>query len=163
MLPINCEKYLEIQRDGNFLRSVYPGFILQSSMFQPKKLRIQSHEFSFLVNYMQKGCYFFFPFYLNVQMNYPHHYLSSISFYSQKKGNEILAMESPGDSLKLLPFCCCCCCLFAFSKAAPEAYGGSQARDCIGAVATSLCQGHSNTGSKPRLQPTPQLTATLDP
>ena len=105
----------------------------------------------------------FFPFYLNVQMNYPHHYLSSISFYSQKRGNEILAMESPGDSLKLLPFCCCCCCLFAFSKAAPEAYGGSQARDCIGAVAASLCQGHSNTGSEPRLQPTPQLTATLDP
>ena len=40
------------------------------------------------------------------------------------------------------------------------AYGGSQARGLIGAVA-SLCQGHSNSGSEPCLQPTPQLTATL--
>jgi len=49
-----------------------------------------------------------------------------------------------------------------FLWAAPEAYGGSQARGQIGAVATGLRQSHSNTGSEPRLQPTPQLTATLD-
>ena len=42
------------------------------------------------------------------------------------------------------------------------AYGGSQARGRIGAVATGLRQSHSNAGSEPRLQPTPQLTATLD-
>ena len=42
------------------------------------------------------------------------------------------------------------------------AYGGSQARDLIGAVATGLRQSHSNAGSEPRLQPTPQLTATPD-
>ena len=53
--------------------------------------------------------------------------------------------------------------LFAFSRAAPMAYGGSQARGLIGTVATSLRQGHSNTGSEPRLLPTPQLTAMLDP
>ena len=53
-------------------------------------------------------------------------------------------------------------CLFAISWAAPTAYGGSQARGPIGAVATSLCQSHSNAGSEPRLQPTPQLTATPD-
>ena len=53
-------------------------------------------------------------------------------------------------------------CLFAISWAAPAAYGGSQARDRIGAVATGLCQSHSNAGSEPRLQPTPQLTATPD-
>ena len=52
---------------------------------------------------------------------------------------------------------------FAFSRASPTAYGGSQARGRIGAVATSLCQSHSNTGSEPHLQPTPQLTATPDP
>ena len=52
---------------------------------------------------------------------------------------------------------------FAFSWAAPTAYGGSQARGLIGAVATDLCQSHSNAGSEPRLQPTPQLTATPDP
>ena len=54
-------------------------------------------------------------------------------------------------------------CLFAFSRAAPAAYGSSQARGPIGAVATGLCHSHSNTGSEPSLQPTPQLTATLNP
>ena len=52
--------------------------------------------------------------------------------------------------------------LFAISWAAPTAYGGSQARGLNGAVATGLHQSHSNAGSEPRLQPTPQLTATPD-
>ena len=43
------------------------------------------------------------------------------------------------------------------------AYGGSQARDLIGAVTASLHHSHSNTISKPLLQPTPQLMATADP
>ena len=47
--------------------------------------------------------------------------------------------------------------------AAPAAYGGSQARGPIRAVAVSLCQSHSNARSEPRLQPTPQLTAMPDP
>ena len=51
---------------------------------------------------------------------------------------------------------------FFFSRAAPTASGGSQARGLIGVVATGLCQSHSNTGSEPSLQPTPQLTATPD-
>ena len=51
---------------------------------------------------------------------------------------------------------------FAISWAAPAAYGGSQARGLIGAVATGIRQTHSNEGSEPRLQPTPQLTATPD-
>ena len=33
----------------------------------------------------------------------------------------------------------------------PVEYGGSQARDLIRAVDTSLCQSHSSTGSEPRL------------
>ena len=53
--------------------------------------------------------------------------------------------------------------LFAISWAAPAAYGVSQARGLIGAVAASLRQSHSNAGSEPHLQPTPQLTATPDP
>ena len=53
-------------------------------------------------------------------------------------------------------------CLFAFSRATPAAYGGSQARGPVGAVVAGLRQSHSNTGSEPRLQPTPQLTAMLD-
>ena len=51
----------------------------------------------------------------------------------------------------------------AFSRATLVAYGGSLARGLIGAVATSLRQSHSNAGSKPHLQPTPQLMAMLDP
>ena len=48
-------------------------------------------------------------------------------------------------------------------RSSPAAYGGSQARGPIRAVATGLCQSHSNTGPKPPLWPTPQLMATLDP
>ena len=49
-----------------------------------------------------------------------------------------------------------------FLWAALMAYGGSQARGPIGAVATGLRQSHSNAGSQPCLQPTPQLMATPD-
>ena len=48
-------------------------------------------------------------------------------------------------------------CLFAFSRAAPSAYGSSQARGLIRAIATS------SEGSKLCLQPTPQLMAIPDP
>ena len=51
-------------------------------------------------------------------------------------------------------------CLF---RAALAAYGGSQVRGPIGAVAAGLRHSHSNTGSGPRLQSSPQLTATPDP
>ena len=45
---------------------------------------------------------------------------------------------------------------------APAVYGGSQARGGFGAVVRGLRQNHSNAGSEPCLQPTPQLTAMLD-
>ena len=48
-------------------------------------------------------------------------------------------------------------------RAAPAAYGISQARGWIGAAAASLYHSHSNNRSELRLQPTPQLTATPDP
>ena len=54
-------------------------------------------------------------------------------------------------------------CLFGISWATLVAYGGSQAKGSIGAVATGLCQSHSNAGSEPCLQPTPQLMAKPDP
>ena len=53
-------------------------------------------------------------------------------------------------------------CLFAFSRAVPMAYGGSQARGLIGAIVTSLRQSHSNVGSELCLRPTPQLMAMPD-
>ena len=54
-------------------------------------------------------------------------------------------------------------CLFTFSMPAPEAYGGSQIRGLIGAVAAGLHHSHSNAGSELRLRHTPQLKATPDP
>ena len=53
--------------------------------------------------------------------------------------------------------------IYCHFGAAPAAYGGSQTRGPLGAVATSLPHSHSHTGSGPRLQPTPQLTAMQDP
>ena len=55
---------------------------------------------------------------------------------------------------------------FWLFRATPVAYGGSQTRGPIGAIAASLHHSHSNTGSELRLAPTPQLTyttATSDP
>ena len=53
--------------------------------------------------------------------------------------------------------------ILSFFRATHTAYGGSQARGPIRATATSLHHSHSNIRSKPHLQPTPQLTAMLDP
>jgi len=51
-------------------------------------------------------------------------------------------------------------CLF---RATPRAYGGSQARGQIRAVADGLCHNLRNTRSELRLLPTSQLTAMPDP
>ena len=55
------------------------------------------------------------------------------------------------------------CFAFLLFRATSEAYGRSQARGPIRAVAAGLHHRQSNTRSKPRLRPTPQLTAMLDP
>ena len=52
---------------------------------------------------------------------------------------------------------------FLLFRATLAAYGGSQAVGQIGAVAAGLRHSHSNSGSEPRLQPIPQLMATLEP
>ena len=51
------------------------------------------------------------------------------------------------------------CFSFFFFKAA---YGGSQSRGQIRAVAAGLYNSHSNGGSEPHLRPTPQLMAMLN-
>ena len=48
-------------------------------------------------------------------------------------------------------------------RVTPVAYGSSQARGQIGAVAAGLYHGHSNARSEACPKPTPQLIATLDP
>ena len=50
---------------------------------------------------------------------------------------------------------------FFFFKAAPVAYGSSQDRGWIKAVAASLCHSHSHTRSEPHLQTTPKFAANL--
>ena len=50
-----------------------------------------------------------------------------------------------------------------FFRIASMAYGGSQAWVPIGTVAADLHHSHSNVGSEPHLQPTPQLAATPYP
>ena len=52
---------------------------------------------------------------------------------------------------------------FLFFRTASMAYGGSQARGPIRAVAAGLRQSYSNAGSEQRLRSTPQLMATPDP
>ena len=47
-------------------------------------------------------------------------------------------------------------------RASPTAYGNSQARGQVQATAAGLHHSHSNAGSKPCLQPTPELTAAAD-
>ena len=53
--------------------------------------------------------------------------------------------------------------IYLFSRAAPTAYGGSQAWGPIGAVAASLRHSHSHARSELSLRPTPWLMATPDP
>ena len=70
--------------------------------------------------------------------------------------------ENKGDMVPafLLSFFFFFFCLF---RAAPVAYGGSQARGRISVVATGLYHSHTNVGSELSLQPTPPLTAMPDP
>ena len=53
--------------------------------------------------------------------------------------------------------------LFLLFRAIPGAYGSSQARGRVRAVAASLSHSHGNTKSKLCLWPTPQLRAMPDP
>jgi len=53
--------------------------------------------------------------------------------------------------------------VFFLFRAAPAAYGGSQARGGIGATAAGLLHSHSNIRFELHLQTTPQLTTTPDP
>ena len=60
-------------------------------------------------------------------------------------------------------FICMFIYLLIIFRAAPAAYGGSQARGWIGAATAGLYRSHSITRSEPHLWLTPQLTATIDP
>ena len=53
--------------------------------------------------------------------------------------------------------------VYLLFRATGVAHGSSQARGRTGAAAASLGHSYSNSGSEPRLQPTPQLMAMLNP
>ena len=92
----------------------------------------------------------------------------------QNLKNKPMLVPHP-DQLKKNTWCFFFVCLFVLFfgffffnlkflfRATPAAYGGSQARDRIGATAAGLGHSHSNTRSKLHLQPTPLLTAMPDP
>ena len=86
---------------------------------------------------------------------------------AKPKGQEDVSLLPIALPSPTVLFVCLFCLFVSFSlfRAEPVAYGGSQARGQIGAVAADLRHSlsHSNTGSKSRLQPTPQLTVMLDP
>ena len=82
--------------------------------------------------------------------------MNNMLWYYKVQYNKATSMMDSGVDNFFSVFC-------LFFRAAPEAYGGSQARGPIGAVAASLHHSHSNVGSKPCLRPTPQLMAMPDP
>ena len=85
-------------------------------------------------------------------------------WYSLSYYNELFVPENSVDqdpkSKRLKTLYVSVLFIFLF-RATPAAYVSSQARCRIRAAAASLH--HSNAGSEPYLQPTPQLTATPDP
>ena len=86
--------------------------------------------------------------------------LSLLNYFLYGMEKENSPTEVPGDEFTLGKYFFVVIVLF---RAAPVAYGGSQARSQIRATANGLCHSHSNAGSEPHLQPTPQFMAMLDP
>ena len=73
------------------------------------------------------------------------------SLYSEGRGREGNCLEFPSIVIKVFHLDDTCFVLFCFCifRAAPVAYGDSQARGLIQAVAARLRHSHSNAGSKP--------------
>ena len=80
----------------------------------------------------------------------------NFSRQSQNISRHILGPESSLNTVPKIDFLLSSFFFFflVFSRAAPTAYGGPQARVLIRAVAAGLCQSHSNAGSEPHLRPT---------
>ena len=90
------------------------------------------------------------------------------SLYSSAQASNILILIASSFPVWLLWMIFNNECAFSFfsfpclpSRAIPTTYGSSQARSPIRTAAAGLHHRH-NTGSKPSLQPTPQLTAMPD-
>ena len=71
-------------------------------------------------------------------------YTYTMEYYLAIKKNEIMPFAETWMELEILFFYF----IFAFSRATPVTYGGSQARGLIGVTAASLHQSHGNAGSQ---------------
>ena len=84
--------------------------------------------------------------------------MCSLTWFTPSLGTAIHSRYCCGPNLALSIFF-----FFCLLRATPVAYGGSQDRGRIGAVAAGLRHNHSHARSEPCLQPTPQPTAMPDP
>ena len=74
----------------------------------------------------------------------------SLSFFLFFPGHSATHFRSPPKKALFFFFCLLSFVFCPFLGPNPRAYGGSQARRLIGAVAADLHQNHSNSGSEPR-------------
>ena len=84
------------------------------------------------------------------------------------KNSPAFSFHRNGDLLllcNLVLFCVFVCFVLSFCHLLGHSSGiwRFPGKGQIGAVAASLSQSHSNSGFKPRLQPTPELMVILDP
>ena len=100
-----------------------------------------------------------FPFFVNFD-GPPHASHANFGTPVQKLSFEISKKSKKCENTEIS---CYFILLIYFFRTTPVAYGSSQVRGRVGAVAASLHHSHSNTGSNMHLQPTPQLMAMPDP
>ena len=89
--------------------------------------------------------------------------LESDEIQAEKKSRKVWGMRSAGSGAGLSFYLIIYYYYYFAFRATPRAYGGSQARGLIRAVAAGLHQSHSSARAELHLQPTPQLTAMQDP
>ena len=67
------------------------------------------------------------------------------------QAEKVLDLDGGDGCTALWKFLFCFVFFFFYFRAAPEAYGGSQARGRVGTTAAGLGHRHSSAGSKPSL------------
>ena len=116
----------------------------------------QSSGFQAFQTYIPKFLIYFILYFLNIYViytNYYHYLTIQGTKYTLRCNNNYTDKFSSIFPVSFFFFF-----FFCFLKAAPEAYGGSQERGPIRAVATGLHHSPAMQDSKPHLRSTPQLT-----